>query len=107
MRRENWTPTLVASPLRCPQRGSRSRLGTVLRREIEPPRLWLRHYAAPKGGADRALGRSCGAKLDPHACGFATTLPRKGEQVAPWHGPAARSRQGGNRDRHEGSWGRA
>ena len=27
--------------------------------------------------------------LDPHACGFAAALPPKGEQLAPWVGPAA------------------
>src|SRR5439155_19116997 len=27
-----WTPTLAAAPLRCPQRGSNARLGTALRR---------------------------------------------------------------------------
>src|SRR5437762_10831914 len=43
-------PTLAASPLRCPPRGS-----------------------------IRALGRPCGTKDGPHARGFAATLPPEGE----------------------------
>jgi hypothetical protein len=27
--------------------------------------------------------------MGPHACGFAAALPPKGEQFAPWGGPAA------------------
>ena len=69
--------------VRCPQRGSNSRLGTALRRSWTPT---LTAFAAPKGGAIRALGLPCGAHGPPRSL---RSLPPKGERFAPWDCPAA------------------
>src|SRR2546423_7740872 len=76
-RRRSWTPTLAASPLRCPRRGSIRALGRPGGAH-GPPRLRLRRCAAPGGGVF-APWDGPAALIDPHACGLAAALPPVGE----------------------------
>src|SRR6266540_3098415 len=49
-------PRLRQMPLRCPPRGSNSRLGTARRRECVPPRLRLAPLRCPPRGSNSRLG---------------------------------------------------
>src|SRR5439155_20228630 len=62
-RRAMWTPTLAASPLRCPQGGPGSRLEAARRRSRGPPRLRLGSSVHDEtAGATREEARAKGIK---------------------------------------------
>src|SRR5438552_18797848 len=56
-------PRLRLSPLRCPPRGSNSRLGAALRRSWTPTLAANAAALPPRGGLIRALGRPCCAHV--------------------------------------------
>jgi len=75
--RRSWTPTLAASPLRCPQRGSIRALGRPCGAH-GPHACGLAAALPPKGEHSR-LGTALRRSWTPHACGLAAALPPKGE----------------------------